>query len=324
MLKVLYAGSPSVSAKVLGELLNNQEKLGFKIVAVLTNPPSAQGRHKELIPTELAKLAAEWNKNHNDSIKIFEPEHLLAAEREQIAALNADLLVCFAYGHIFGPKFLSVFPLGGINLHPSLLPKYRGATPVPAAILAGEKESGISIQKLALEADTGDILVQEKIILNGNETAESLLEDSAKLGAEQLLKVLSYTAQNNSLPDSHPQEGTPSLCSFISKEDGRINWQEDTKTIYARLRAYTPWPGVFTLAAGKVLKILEAEPVEFSDSNDYKWGTVVSCNKKDGIIVKTGDSALKLLKLQWQGKNAVSWKDFLNGARNFEGSVLGE
>ena len=188
MLKVLYAGSPEASAKTLALLLNESlnEKSNYKIVGVLTNPPSAQGRHKELVPTDVAKCALAWNEAHNENISIFTPEHLDSACREEIAKVSPDIFVCFAYGHIFGPKFLSSFKLGGINLHPSLLPKYRGCTPVNAAILNCDKETGFSIQKIVLATDEGDILEQKKITLTGTETAESLLnyfaEEGGKIG----------------------------------------------------------------------------------------------------------------------------------------------
>ena len=319
MLTAVYAGSPAVSAKVLDFLLQNQGN-DYRIAGVLTNPPSAQGRHKAQVPTEVAALAAQWNETAAQPLAIMQPEHLYAKERELISALQPDILICFAYGHIFGPKFLSLFPLGGINLHPSLLPKHRGATPVQAAILAGDTETGVTVQKLALEADTGDILRQLKIPLDGTETAESLLDKSAESGAQLLLEVLQLCALNRELPPAAPQSGVPSCCSLIAKEDGRIYWNMPTAQIYARLRAFTPWPGSFTTAGGSVLKILEAAPAEAAQGTA---GTVLHCDKQHGIIVKTGDGALRLLRLQWQGKNAVAWKDFLNGARNFAGTILG-
>ena len=144
-MNILYAGSPDISAKVLEDLCElTKENPDFNIVGVLTNPPSAKGRHKELIPTEVAQSAIKYN------IPVLEPEKLDADLREKVAALNPDILVCFAYGKLFGPKFMALFPQGGINLHPSLLPKYRGCAPVPAAILNQEKETGITVQKQAM------------------------------------------------------------------------------------------------------------------------------------------------------------------------------
>ncbi|MBP5754149.1 MAG: methionyl-tRNA formyltransferase, partial [Treponema sp.] len=153
-MKIIYAGSPEAAKETLQILIENQNKYGFEVAGVLSNPPSAQGRHKELINTPVANLALENN------LPLFTFEHLDSAAREQILPLGADLLVCFAYGHIFGPKFLEMFKMGGINLHPSLLPKYRGCTPIPAAILNRDKETGFTVQRLSLKMDEGEILAQ--------------------------------------------------------------------------------------------------------------------------------------------------------------------
>src|SRR5574344_536289 len=189
MISVVFAGSPAPAARTLEILFSHESADGYKIAGVLTNPPSAQGRHKTLIPTPVQTLAAQHD------VPVFTPEHLDAQCREQIAAVHPDLLICFAYGHIFGPKFLALFPLGGINLHPSLLPKYRGCTPVNAAILNCDSETGLSVQKMALAADEGDLLVQQTIPLTGKETAETLLNDSAEKGALFLATILRFTAE---------------------------------------------------------------------------------------------------------------------------------
>ena len=155
---------------VLRKLLAMSDAGGYELCAVLTNPPSARGRHKQPVPTEVATLAAARG------IPVFAFDHLRAEAREALAPLAADILVCFDYGRLFGPKFLALFPLGGINLHPSALPRYRGCTPVPAAILAGDRELGVSVQKLALETDSGDIIASDAIPLNGTETTQHLME----------------------------------------------------------------------------------------------------------------------------------------------------
>ena len=136
-MKIIYAGSPEAAKITLEFLLEKQTEYGFEIAGVLSNPPTAKGRHKTPTPTPVAAYALE------KGLPVFTPEHLDSAAREEIAPLGADLLVCFAYGHIFGPKFLALFPMGGINLHPSLLPKYRGCTPVQQAILEGDELLGI-------------------------------------------------------------------------------------------------------------------------------------------------------------------------------------
>ena len=192
-LRILYAGSPEPACETLKLLFENQNQYGFEIAGVLSNPPSAKGRHKELIPTPVAAFAQENN------LPVFTPEHLDADAREQVSKINADLLVCFAYGHIFGPKFMALFKLGGINLHPSLLPKYRGCSPVPAAILNQDDQTAVTIQTISPKMDEGDILAQTIVDLNKTETSESLLHESAVTGAKLICGILKETAEKNRL-----------------------------------------------------------------------------------------------------------------------------
>ena len=336
MLKVLFGGSPACAAKALELILkdsamsNSVPEEEYKIVGVLTNPPSAQGRHKELIPTEVEQYAIIWNRARNDNLAVFTPEHIKQPEREQIASLEPDIFVCFAYGHILGPKFFSLFKFGGINLHPSLLPKYRGATPVNAAILNCDDETGFSIQKMALGMDEGDILYQQKERLTGTETAEQVLKNSALYGGMNITQILRKIAKTGKFPASFPQEGKASYCSIIKKEDGKINWNNSAEKIDAQIRAYTPWPGCFTTSGNLQLKILKARAaskVAAQDSSVVKNtsavpGTVLEYNKQRGILIQTGNGVLIATELQWQAKKAMDYKSFMNGARNFIGTVL--
>ena len=200
MIKIVYAGSPESAALLLTFLLQKN----VEVVGVLTNPATAKGRHKDLIPTPVATVASEH------CIKIFTPEHLDSNAREEIATLGADLLVCFAYGHIFGPKFLSIFKYGGINLHPSLLPKYRGCTPIPAAILNMDSETAFTVQRLAIGMDEGNILAQEKITLNGTETTSSLLNDCAASGATLITSLIEEISESGKITEGNPQKGEAS------------------------------------------------------------------------------------------------------------------
>ncbi|MCR5386574.1 MAG: methionyl-tRNA formyltransferase [Treponema sp.] len=328
MLKVLYAGSPEASAVTLKLLIENSKSQDFKIVGVLTNPPSAKGRHKDLIPTPVADTASENN------IPVFTPEHLDSSARDEISKFEADILVCFAYGHIFGPKFLSMFRFGGINLHPSLLPKYRGCTPVPAAILNRDSETAFSVQTLSLKMDEGDILAQKKVALTGKETAGSLLNDAAVSGAELITELLVETASTGSLKKGIPQSGDASYTTIISKEDGRLDWTKSARELDAMVRAYNPDPlcfcymGAVSASSGTNLPVLRIAEVALVDSalekdfSDAEPGKVVHFDKSTGIWVKTGDGLLSLKMLQKPGKNMMGYKDFINGTRDFVGSVL--
>lgn len=316
-MKILYAGSPEASKKTLEILFNSQAEYGFEIAGVLSNPDTAKGRHKELTPTAVAAFAQE------KGIPVFKPEHLDSQAREDISPLKADLLISFAYGHIFGPKFLAMFPMGGINLHPSLLPKYRGCTPVPAAILNQDKETAVTIQTLALKMDEGDILEQKVISLNGTETGDSLLEDAANIGAQLILNVIKDAQLNGMLKKGLSQTGDSSYTNTLTKEDGRIDWNEAADKIDAKIRAYTSSPGTWTTESnGMTLKISKAKVIQQEADDCVKNGTVLEFNKACGILVKTGKGILALLELQRQGKKNMNYKDFMNGTRDFIGTVL--
>ncbi|MBO7122166.1 MAG: methionyl-tRNA formyltransferase [Treponema sp.] len=329
MLKILYAGSPAPAATTLRLLLDKQAKNGgWQIAGVLTNPPSAKGRRKELTPTDVGLLAQERG------IPVFCPQKLDSAAREQISAQGFDALVCFAYGKIFGPKFLSLFKAGGVNVHPSLLPKYRGATPVPAAILNCDKETGVTVQTLALGMDEGEILAQEKIALDGTETTDSLLDKSAQIAAALLEGLLCDTAAASSFPKGKAQEGEASYTKTISKDDALINWNDSAKKISAAIRAYTSEPGAWTRIggeSGETLKILKAAPLDDDclqgqeaapSGRPAVSGTVAAFDKKRGILVKCGQGCLCVTELQRQQKKAMGYKDFMNGARDFVGTRL--
>ena len=200
----------SILEKLKGEMSVNQICLSLSRTPESVNGIiTAQGRHKTSAATAVARFAEERG------IPLFTPEHLNAASREEIASIRPDILVCFAYGHIFGPKFLSLFPLGAINLHPSLLPKYRGPAPVNAAILNRDVETAVTVQTISLAMDEGDILAQEAVELDGTETAGALLDHCAILGAGSIKKLLGECAANGKLPEGKKQTGEASYTKII-------------------------------------------------------------------------------------------------------------
>ncbi|MBS7261716.1 MAG: methionyl-tRNA formyltransferase [Treponema sp.] len=316
-MKILYAGSPEAAAKTLKILLENQVQCGFEVGGVLTNPPATQGRHKDLIPTPVEVVARENN------IPVFTPEHLDGACREAVEPLGCDLLVSFAYGHIFGPKFLAMFKMGGINLHPSLLPKYRGCTPIPAAILNRDEKTAVTVQSLALKMDEGNILSQKILSLDGTETSGNLLMKAAEIGAELISGLLKEASKNGSLPEGKPQEGVASYTGIITKSDGQIDWNKSALEIDARLRAYTPDPGIWCMDGNESLKIIEAVAKEDDEHSALlPAGKVIRFSKPEGIFIKCGKGQLCVTVLQKQGKKAMGYKDFMNGSRDFIGKQL--
>lgn len=321
MIRVLYAGSPAPSAKTLSILYDGAAECGCEVAGVLTNEAKPRGRHKELLPTPVAEAAAERG------IPLFTPARLDAAAREEIAKIAPDVLVCFAYGRIFGPKFLALFKCGGVNLHPSLLPKYRGPTPVNAAILNRDDKTAVTVQTLSLGMDEGEILAQEIIDLNGTETAGTLLDLCAERGAELLKTVLASIAKNGAMPKGRAQTGEPSYTSIIKKEDCRIDWKKSAEEIDAQIRAYSPEPGAWTTAGAETLRIAEAhiagaERVAEIAQGAAAFGAVIAFDKSEGILIKTGRGILAVTKLQKQGKKIMDAPAFMNGARNFVGTTL--
>ena len=332
-MRILFAGSPAIavpSLRVLSEL--EMERRGVVLAGLLTNPDRARKRGREEA-TDVSKAACEFDTIRKEMgfppITQIKFEKLDEEARRQTALLAPDLLVSFAYGRLFGPRFLALFPLGGINIHPSLLPKYRGASPIPAAILAQEKETGICIQKLAAEMDTGDILASVSIELSGGETTASLSETVSREAA-LLLRELLFSFKSVSL-NASPQKGEATYCREIKKEEGFIDWSKSAVQIDAQIRAFTPWPLSFTRHGDRMLLILEVRPLKALPlesppgkeiNREAVPGTVLGIGE-NGILIQTGEGLLVVSKLQWQTKKALDWKSFCNGERDFIGSRMG-
>ncbi|MDD5929691.1 MAG: methionyl-tRNA formyltransferase [Spirochaetales bacterium] len=327
-LSILYAGSPEASLTTLKILFEKQKEYDFKISGILSNPPSAKGRHKTLEPTPVAAFAIENN------IPVFTPEHLDSTARDEVSKLNAQLLICFAYGHIFGPKFLELFPCGGINLHPSDLPKYRGPTPIQNAILNHDDSLTITVQTLGLKMDEGDILEQKTIPLNHTETTGELLDLSAKEGAELICKIIENIklTNNNEFEklQGKPQTGKASYTQILKKEDAKINWNDSAENICAKIRAFNPDPGCFTFLDNSSIRILNAVVVNNTqellnnDFNNAPKGKILKYEKSLGLIIKTSDGLIALTRLQKQGKKEMDIKDFMNGSQNIIGKTFSD
>ena len=321
-MRVLFAGSPDIAVPSLIRISFEHE-----IVGVLTNPASAKGRGLNLERTPVAEASETV---FGERVPLLAPMRLGAGERDAVAGLAPDILVAYAYGRIFGPKFLALFPKGGVNVHPSLLPRFRGPAPIPAAILARDSATAITVQRIALEMDSGDILGQLPLRLSGTETAEDLSEVAAIMGADLLSQVLEEIAEGREA--ARPQEGDPSYCSMLRKEDGLVDWASPLLDIDAKIRAFYPWPGAFTYFRGLRLNILDAFPyphITFAagpnslDFEDAPPGTVLGLDKSRGIMVQTTDGLIALRRLQVQQKKALPYREFANGMRQLVGTVLG-
>jgi methionyl-tRNA formyltransferase len=305
-------------------------RLSFEheIVGVLTNPEAQRGRGLEAASTPVSEAASAIS---HGKIPVLAFERLGPEARAAVSALRPDILVSYAYGRIFGPKFLALFPAGGLNVHPSLLPKYRGPSPIPYAILNRDAETGITVQRLALEMDAGEILGVERLLLTGLETTEVLAETASILGADLLSRVLSEIEEGRAV--ARPQAGEPSYCGMLRKESGLVDWSAPVADIDATVRAYYPWPIAYTSLRGQRLNLLECFPyphVTFAAPGglDYEFeepppGTVLGLDKSRGLMVKTIDGLLALRRIQIQNKKALPYREFANGIRDLVGVVLG-
>lgn len=311
-MRVLFCGSPVFAVPSLEAISAKHEILG-----VLTNHDRSAGRGKYSQQTPVKKKALELQ------IPLFQPEKIDNTFIEQVKSMNPELLVVAAYGKIFRQEFLSVFSKGGINLHPSLLPQFRGPSPIPAAILAGHQKSGVTIQRLSLKMDSGNILAQERIGLTGKETTDSLTEKLAVIGADLFLKSID-SLERGTVSEYVQKEEEASYCKIIKKDDGFIGWGKSAEMIERMIRAYNPWPQAFTNYKGLRLAFLSGgvfpEGKDFSGAGN---GEVVGIDNSYGILIKTGQGMLYIDKLQLQSKKANDWRSFLNGQRTFIGSFLG-
>ncbi len=309
MLRALFAGSPRCSVPALEALAGRAEVAG-----VLTTPPAPRKRSSALIPSEVAAAAAKLKEQGKigKNAPILAPERITDATREEIAALAPDILVCFAYGKIFSEKTLALFPKGAYNIHPSLLPRWRGPSPVQAAILARDKKTGVTVQRIAAEMDAGDIAAQEAIPLDGTERADELLEKLSVLGAGLLPQVLEGIERGTLR--CRPQEGEACYCRLIEKKDGEIDWKESAEEIEAKVRALAPWPGAFTRlpSGGGLLFIRKASVCKGGESlPEGEAGAVFA--GKGGLLVLCGKGALRVERLQLQARPEMDFRAFLNG-----------
>lgn len=315
-LRILFAGNPSIAVPALVELAKHAA-----IVGVLTNPdrPVGRGRHLEPPPV---KAAAEQL-----GLPVLQYDRLGRDARERASELQPNFLVSFACGHYFGPKFLSLFSQGAINIHPSLLPKYRGSAPLQFAIIHGEKITGISIQRIVETIDSGDVLAAEAIELEGTETTEQLEAIVAPKAASLIVRTITQLS-SGSLVEQHQNEQDATYTRLLTKSDGTIDWSERVQDIHGKVRAFLPWPKASTSFHGKLLHItgvygsIFSVPHEPLEENAVP-GTVIKVVKKRGLAVACGDGILYVTRVQLAQKKEMDCFSFVNGNPEIVGSVLG-
>jgi methionyl-tRNA formyltransferase len=311
MLRVVFMGTPEFALSSLEHLLLNQ----YQVVAVYTQPDRAAGRGRSLVSSPVKKAAAEWG------LSVVQPVSFKEAEAvAQLASFRPDVIVVAAFGQILPQSVLDIPRYQCINVHPSLLPKFRGASPVAAAILAGDEFTGVSIMLMDRGLDTGSVLAQAQIPISVQDTTGSLTAKLSLLAAQLLLEVLPRWTRGEITP--RPQnEAEASYTGTLSKREGAIDWRLPAVDIWRRVRAFHPWPECFTEWQGKQLKIIEAVP--FPGEQKLEIGQVVALNKEGAVFgVNTGEGILGILKVKLEGKRTMSAAEFLRGQRQFIGAIL--
>ncbi len=295
-MKIIFMGTPEFALPTLEALCSTERQ----VIAVYTQAPKPAGRgHAETL-SPVHKLANKLE------LPVFTPKTLRKLEaQEELKALGADCAVVIAYGLILPKEVLSIFPYGCINIHPSMLPKYRGAAPMQRTILAGEMETALCVMQMDEGIDTGDVLLMEKVKLDNAITYPQLSENMAKLGAKLLLEVIDNIEQV--IPQKQSEENA-CYASKITKEEGELNWHENAAQLMLKVRALNPWPGTFFNYNGEKIKVLAAKCDD--SGHQLKPGTIIDDKL---LIIACSEGVLQPTILQRPGKGPVATSDFLRG-----------
>lgn len=299
--KIIFLGTPALAVPFLKKCAKN-----FEIAGVVTAPDKPVGRKQILTPSPVATAAEELNLPLFKPAKVSDPSFLPSLKK-----LNADIAVVVAYGEILSKDFLNLFPFGAVNVHFSLLPRWRGASPVQHAILSGDEKTGVTIQQMVYELDSGDILATAETPIQNTDTTATLFEKLSALGSSLLIDTLS--TELKPAPQDHTKA---TFCTKIKKQDGELDFSLPAKKIDQLRRAYTPWPGVYTFFKGERLKILDTAVQEIANTPGGVF------EKEGKILIGTGEGSLEILTLQKSGKSATDAQTFVRGYPDFLNTKL--
>ncbi|WP_258807764.1 methionyl-tRNA formyltransferase [Pseudidiomarina sp. CB1] len=301
-MRIVFAGTPEFAAGHLEALFAAKE---HEVVAVYTQPDRPAGRGKKLQASAVKQLALAHDVAVEQPVSLKDPD-----VQAQLASYHADVMVVVAYGLILPEAVLRIPTYGCINVHGSLLPRWRGAAPIQRAIWAGDTHAGVAIMQMEAGLDTGPVLLEKALPIAAEETSASLYEKLAKLGPAALLECLHELPQKLSTAQQQ-DETCVTYAHKLSKEEAQLNWQQPAVVLERWIRAFNPWPVAWLRSAtGETLKIWRAEVLP--DTSNVAPGTVLSADKS-GIVVKTQENALRILELQPAGKKPMPAADFLNG-----------
>jgi len=312
-MRIVFMGTPEFAVPALRQLILND----YQVVAVYTQPDKPSGRGRQPVSSPVKKVAQALN------LPVVQPASLKKAEVvAELAGFQPDIIVVAAFGKILPEAVLNIPRWGAINIHPSLLPRHRGASPIASAILAGDEFTGVSIMLMDRGLDTGPVLSRAQIPVSDRDNTGSLTLKLSLMAAHLLQDVLSSWKRGQITPQ--PQDETrATYSSTITKEAGEIDWRLSAVDIWRRVRAFYPWPGCFTQWRGKILKIVEAVPLpQVKPANIGQVVAVSGEDSRTGFGISTGDGVLGVLQVQMEGKRVMSATEFLRGQRQLIGATL--
>lgn len=301
--KIVFMGTPQFSVPILEGLI---EKNDYDVMAVVTQPDRPVGRKKTMTAPPV-KVAAEKH-----GVRVLQPEKISGSEEmEIIIEMNPDIIVTAAFGQFLPTKLLDAPEFGGINVHASLLPKYRGGAPVHYALINGDQKTGISIIEMTKEMDAGGIFIQTELEILPHDNVGTLFEKLSILGRDTLLDVLPSILSGNAIPSPQNQANVV-FSPTLSRENEKIDWNKTAVEISNQVRGMCPWPGAYTLYKDTRLKVWEAQPLSEKNTH-FKAGTIVLVDKKNMEVACGDGSILSIKQIQPSGKSRLSISEFMNG-----------
>lgn len=313
-LKIIFMGTSWIAKEALASLLKEK----YNVVGVFTQPDRKAGRKQEIRLSPLKELAK------TNKIRVFQPEKINEETIREIRTINPDIIIVFAYGKIIPKALIEIPRFKCINIHPSLLPKFRGPSPIQNAILSGKKETGITLMLMDEKVDHGDILVQIKVPIGPKETSEDLTKKVSELSSKLLLEKLPLWIKGEINPKKQ-EDSKATFCQLIEREDGHIFWNEEAKTIFNKFRAFQPWPGIFCLFEGDNglvrMKLEKIEVYEKNTKEKFQVGEIIRLDDSK-IGVQTANGIIVINEVKMEGKSKLETNKFVNGYPNFIGSIL--
>ena len=311
-MKIVYMGTPDFAVNPLHALA----EAGYDVAGVITQPDKPKGRGKTMLPTPVKEEAMKHGFPVYQPVKVRDPEFLQVLEK-----LDPDIIVVAAFGQIIPKSILELPKYGCINIHASLLPKYRGAAPIQQAVIDGEKESGVTIMRMGTGLDTGDMISKIVVPIAKDETGGTLFDKLAEAGAKLLVETLPHIFDGTAVYEKQPEESPTPYAGMITKQMGLINFGKSAAELERLVRGLNPWPSAFTFWNGKTLKVWESFVVKSEETGAEKSepGTVVKTDKK-GIYVACGEDVLVLSQVQLEGKKRMDADAFLRGCHIETGS----